>query len=372
MADEASKKPEGASPFANTTFSFTAPQGGVTGPFPSLSGFQQALADAAQGAAEEEGEEEVAPEVQVRIEYLKKLQQEREEFMDAFHEERKALVKKYALLTAPLLSKREALLKGAIDVKEEDGQVVEKPVEAAAGEGEEGETSLPKGIPNFWLRTLMSHRLIAGMVQEEDVGALKYLRDVECVDKEDGAGFSLHFHFAQPNPYFTNPVLSKAYEVPNLMDDGEAILQACAGTAIHWVSPKQNLCMEEKRMKPKGKSRGGVVVKQIKKESFFNWFEAVDIPEDPEDVEEEEYEELMGKLDYDYAVASILREEIVPEAIKWYLGEGEEDESEYADSVGESEEDDEDESVTESSDDDEPSPPQRRPRQPGRPRRGGR
>lgn len=106
----------------------------------------------------------------------------------------------------------------------------------------------------------------------------------------------------------------------------------------------------------------------------------------------------------------------MPEAIKWYLGEGEEDESEYADSVGESEEDDEDESVTESSDDDEPSPPQvrrrgwldfggvslcvfglckgsvalgffltqtgspaglpvpaqRRPRQPGRPRRGGR
>ena len=216
--------------------------------------------------------------------------------MGAFHEERKALVKKYALLTAPLLSKREALLKGAIDVKEEDGQVVEKPVEAAAGEGEEGETSPPKGIPNFWLRTLMSHRLIAGMVQEEDVGALKYLRDVECVDKEDGAGFSLHFHFAQPNPYFTNPVLSKAYEVPNLMDDEEAILQACAGTAIHWVSPKQNLCMEEKRMKPKGKSRGGVVVKQIKKESFFNWFEAVDIPEDPEDVEEEEYEELMGKV----------------------------------------------------------------------------
>lgn len=62
MADKQDKKE--ASPFANTTFSFTAPQGGVSAPFPNLTGFSQALAAAAQGAAEEE-EEELAPEVQV-------------------------------------------------------------------------------------------------------------------------------------------------------------------------------------------------------------------------------------------------------------------------------------------------------------------
>lgn len=48
--------------------------------------------------------------------------------------------------------------------------------------------------------------------------------------------------------------------------------------------------MQEKRMKPKGKGRGkgGVVTKTVPKESFFNFFAALEVPEDPEELEEDE------------------------------------------------------------------------------------
>lgn len=66
MADDKNNtEAKEASPFANTTFSFTAPQGGASAPFPNLAGFSQALASAAEGAREED-DEPLAPEVQVR------------------------------------------------------------------------------------------------------------------------------------------------------------------------------------------------------------------------------------------------------------------------------------------------------------------
>lgn len=41
-------------------------------------------------------------------------------------------------------------------------------------------------------------------------------------------------------------------------------------------------------MKPKGKSRGPVQTKLVPKESFFNFFAALEVPEDPEELEEDE------------------------------------------------------------------------------------
>lgn len=41
-------------------------------------------------------------------------------------------------------------------------------------------------------------------------------------------------------------------------------------------------------MKPRGKSRGGVVVKMVPKESFFNFFAALEVPEDADELDEEE------------------------------------------------------------------------------------
>lgn len=37
-----------------------------------------------------------------------------------------------------------------------------------------------------------------------------------------------------------------------------------------------------------GKSKGGVVVKQVPKESFFNFFATIDLPDEDTDIDEEE------------------------------------------------------------------------------------
>lgn len=51
-------------------------------------------------------------------------------------------------------------------------------------------------------------------------------------------------------------------------------------------------------MKPRGKSRGGVVVKVVPKESFFNFFAALEVPEDPEEIDEEEVRGRVGWGDW--------------------------------------------------------------------------
>lgn len=55
------------------------------------------------------------------------------------------------------------------------------------------------------------------MAPQEDVDALEHLVDIKCVDKEDMSGFELQFTFSE-NEYFTNTVLTKAYEIPNMLE----------------------------------------------------------------------------------------------------------------------------------------------------------
>ncbi len=43
-------------------------------------------------------------------------------------------------------------------------------------------------------------------------------------------GFELKFHFSPENPYFTNTVLTKRYEVPNLLTEDERECQSSIET----------------------------------------------------------------------------------------------------------------------------------------------
>ena len=62
-----------------------------------------------------------------------------------------------------------------------------------------------KGVPQFWLQALGNHPLIADLMQEEDVAALEFLRDISVVYNETYTNFSLQFKFAE-NPFFSNEV----------------------------------------------------------------------------------------------------------------------------------------------------------------------
>merc|ERR1712217_806866 len=111
--------------------------------------------------------------------------------------------------------------------------------------------------------------MIADMIQEADEPALETLKDVTLTFSEKNPmGFTLHFHFGA-NDFFTNEILTKTYELkcePQEDDpfsfEGPEIIK-CTGCTIDWK---------------KGKN---LTVKQVKADSFFNFFDPPIVPDDP-------------------------------------------------------------------------------------------
>merc|ERR1712088_566975 len=155
-----------------------------------------------------------------------------------------------------------------------------------------------KGIPSFWLTIFKNVEMLAEMVQEADEPVLESLTDITVTFSEkDPMGFTLHFHFA-PNQFFTNSILTKCYEMkcePPEDDpfsfEGPEIFK-CTGCPIDWQKGK-NLTVKQVKKKQKHKSKGSVrtITKQVKADSFFNFFDPPAVPDDPNAEEEEESDE---------------------------------------------------------------------------------
>lgn len=128
-------------------------------------------------------------------------------------------------------------------------------------------------------------------INSEDVDCLEFLTDIQCNNFPDGSGFELAFHFAT-NPYFTNSVLTKRYEVPNLLTEDEPILKNVTGTTIQW-KPNQSLTFKKvskKQRKKGGRGAGQIrtISKNERQESFFHFFSPPKMPALAEVMDEEE------------------------------------------------------------------------------------
>jgi hypothetical protein len=170
--------------------------------------------------------------VKHRVNKLKELHEEREKTLKEYLAERAKLEAKYHELTKPLYGKRADIILGKMDediAKENEG---EGDNEKDGGAGQEEKV---KGIPQFWVCALGHMDVVAGLITEQDVDCLEHLEDITCVNDENGEGFTLDFHFA-PNDYFENKVLTKKYEVPNLLLGDEPILKNVEGCEINWKS----------------------------------------------------------------------------------------------------------------------------------------
>merc|ERR1740124_213989 len=167
------------------------------------------------------------------------------------------------------------------------------------------------------------------MVQEHDEPVLAALTDVK-VTFSDGSnesspmGFTLHFYF-EPNEYFTNDELTKEYEMkcaPPAGDpfsfDGPEIYR-CKGCPIDWKQGK-NLTLKTVNKKQKHKKNGNVrtTTKEIKNDSFFNFFDPPLLPDDPEAVVDDKTQDL---LTADFEIGHYIRERIVPRAVLFFTGE---------------------------------------------------
>ncbi|KAF7806726.1 nucleosome assembly protein 1;3-like [Senna tora] len=308
--------------------------------------------------------ESLSPNVRKRVEVLREIQGQHDELEAKFFEERAALEAKYQKLYQPLYTKRYDIVNGVAEVEGVAN-------ETAADTEEDKE----KGVPAFWLTAMKNNEVLAEEISERDEGALKYLKDIKWNRIESPKGFKLEFFF-DTNPYFKNSVLTKTY---HMIDEDEPILEKAIGTEIEWHPGK---CLTQKLLKKKPK-KGSKNAKPITKtencESFFNFFNPPQVPEDDEDIDEDLAEELQNQMEQDYDIGSTIRDKIIPHAVSWFTGEaiqGEEfgdleDDDEDDDDIEDDEEEEEDEDDDDDDDDEDEEVPKSKKKKSGRPQVGG-
>ncbi|KAK1315509.1 hypothetical protein QJS10_CPA06g01018 [Acorus calamus] len=282
--------------------------------------------------------ETLSPIVRKRVEFLREIQGQHDELEAKFFEERAALEARYQKLYEPLYTKRFEIVNGVVEA---EGVTNDATVENTA----EDKSAEEKGVPDFWLTAMKTNEVLSEEIQERDEGALKYLKDIKWCRIDDPKGFKLEFFF-DPNPYFKNSVLTKTY---HMIDDDEPILEKAIGTDIEWF-PGKSLTQKILKKKPRKGSKNAkpiTITKTEKCDSFFNFFNPPQVPEDDNEIDEEIAEELQNQMELDYDIGSTIRDKIIPHAVSWFTGEAVQVED------LDLEEDDEDEEGDEDEDDDE-------------------
>ena len=328
------------------------------------------------------------PVLQKKVNALKNIQLDMVKVEAKFFDELHELECKYSKLYEPFYEKRKQIVTGEYepnevegkwalddDEKEEEDESSKakkaiEPASPATGDAKKEE----KGITNFWLDTLQAFRITAEIIQEVDEPVLAYLQDirVKLFDKQP-QGYMLEFHFAE-NPFFTNKVLTKMYELTTEIDAKDPFsfdgpdLSKSIGCKIDWKDGKNvTVKIVKKKLKSKNKKvPPKIISKEEEQESFFNFFKSLDEnkskkvakrnnEEEDDDLDEEDSEELMKIADFE--IGQYLREKVVPKAVLYYSGEidGFEDDydDEFADEDEEGDEGEEDDDEEEDEDDEE-------------------
>ena len=246
------------------------------------------------------------------VDELKLLNDQREKFLEEYLKERAALEQKYQAMMNPLFDQRRQIISGANDAASKDTD---------EQEANEVPQDFPSGVPEFWTLAMSNIETLEELITERDTEALNFLKDITCQDFENGLGFKLGFHF-DPNPFFTNNVLIKTYDVPNLyLLEDEPILKNVSGCEIDWKDAE--MCLTHRVVCKKQRNKKGEirhVKKREKIESFFHWFSPPKLP-DLSEMDEEEADAIEEAFDHDYDVAQQFRCHIVPKAVLWFSGE---------------------------------------------------
>ncbi|KAL6192788.1 hypothetical protein ACLB2K_033874 [Fragaria x ananassa] len=256
----------------------------------------------------------LSPGVKKHVNILKNIQSDHDELKKMFYKERANIEAKYQNLFQNLYHKRYDIVKGVAQAKTvsndskasiNQGDITNRDVTAPEG----------KGIPNFWRHALVNHELLDAEITSPDGRALMYLKEIKCskIDK----GFELEFFFNK-NPYFKNSVLIKTYEY---LDEDLTFVHKVTGSKIEWYP--ENCLISKLNEKPKKKLES---VRPEQCESFFNFFDPL-----PIDIK---------------AVRQLtIRDEIIPRAVLWYVGDGAQGKMDI--DFGESEDEEGDENLNE-------------------------
>ncbi|KAF6216282.1 hypothetical protein GE061_000622 [Apolygus lucorum] len=301
------------------------------------------------------------PQIRRRIKALKKLQVESVHVEAEFFAEVHKLECKYNQLSSGIYQKRRSFVTGEREPTDQECDfTLDSSLDLEAeGDNEQGFSPFgavdanTKGIPFFWLTIFKNVDLLNDMIEPHDEPVLKHLIDieVECLGNES-MGFVLKFVFSS-NEYFKNPVLTKYYEMRCKPDEddpfsfeGPEIIK-CKGCTIDWYKNKnvtKKIVMKRQKHKTQGTVR--TVTKSLKNDSFFNFF---DPPQVPDDETEDVDAEIQAILTSDFEIGHYIRERIVPHAVLYFTGEALEEEED----LEEEEEDDDDDELSDDSDENE-------------------
>eukprot|EP00921_Rhytidocystis_pertsovi_P021725 GHVQ01034703.1.p1 GENE.GHVQ01034703.1~~GHVQ01034703.1.p1 ORF type:complete len:354 (+),score=92.23 GHVQ01034703.1:467-1528(+) len=286
------------------------------------------------------------PEARETVVALKELQSKCKAHLDDYEKELSLLKTKYEKLYKPLyLQRAERLRQGATGAAEENGT---------------------PSLPSFWLKCFKNSSTLAEMVEESDEPVLGYLMNIssEYLDEaHHNTGFNLVFTFA-PNPYFEPLIIVKQYNMSVPEGDSQPVLNSTECTKISW-NPGKDPTKEriERKQRNKRTKQTRTVTEDVDRESFFNFFNAQELPSEKEleDMPDQQVSELELLIEADYEMGITIRDKIIPQAISWFLGEVVDDDDEYDDDFDEEddEEDADDDDEDESDESDEDSYPKR-------------
>jgi len=331
-----------------------------------------------------------------RINALKNIQVECAKIEGKFYEEAHELEMKYAELFKPLYEKRTKIVNALYEPTEEEckftefGEEDEDEEEAAADkvnrEAEEAKSEEEKiavskdevmsklkldedtkGIPEFWLTAMKNVETLSEMIQPHDEAILKHVTDIQLIftgrkqgeeaTEDNEMGFVLEFQFSE-NEHFTNTALTKTYKMKSEPDpedpfsfDGPDIV-GCTGCQIDWKSKEKNVTQKtvKKKQKHKGRGQTRIITKTVKNDSFFNFFEPPEVPENEDDIDED----TEALLAADFEIGHFFRERLIPKGVLFFTGEAIEEDSddEYEDDDEDEEGDDDDDDENEENDPD--------------------
>ncbi|ORY04646.1 NAP-domain-containing protein [Basidiobolus meristosporus CBS 931.73] len=297
-------------------------------------------------------------EVKERVFALKNLQTKYLALEAKFHMEILELEKKYNKLSEPLFQQRSQIIQGEVQPATEEieaGKKVDEELteELLAENEEEVSEESARGIPEFWLTALSNHFHISELITENDQEPLKQLKDIRLSYLDSNPGFKLDFEFSE-NEYFENSVLSKTYYYKQSSENGELVFDHSEGTKIQWKEGKDlSVTVETKKQRHKSSNKTRVVKRTVPAETFFRFFETVELPDDISETEEDEFNE---RLDADYELGEEFKEKIIPNAIDWFTGKALEYENmsddEYPQDFSEGEFDMDEDEVDDDDDDD--------------------
>nr|KYP55530.1 Protein SET [Cajanus cajan] len=139
---------------------------------------------------------------------------------------------------------------------------------------------ITKLIPYFWLTAFMSHPVLYDILNYEDRKMFKYMHSLEVEDNKDvNSDYKINFNF-NPNPYFENTKLTKAFTI---LEDGTKKITA---SPIKWKEGKgirSGVDHDKKRNKRFDSS-------------FFRWFSDCKQKDDMHDIHDEVAELIKNEL----------------------------------------------------------------------------